>query len=145
MSSRSNCIILTIFYIIYTIFYGSGLKLQSFFILDWNIFIKVSMLIFPIYLLLLWKNAQTLSPSDFRGLYIPFLFWILIVLVFGGRSWRNFLVVDLPIVGLLTGLYLIKIPLTEKFKIKKSVSIILLLIICSLITIIHFMLPSLSP
>jgi hypothetical protein len=48
---------------------------------------------------------------------LTFLFWFLLTSVIGGKSGVNCFLIDIPIILLSFGIYLIKIPLTSLLKI----------------------------
>ena len=87
-------------------------------------------------------------PLDYHTLYIPFVFWIILIALTGGKSGTTFYVVELPIVVMSLGLYLLKFPLMSFFMMKNPVpvSFVLWVVICLLIigTGTHYLFPSIS-
>ena len=116
-------------------------------ILHWfEIFLRVSLIIVPIYIIVLWQVRDRIISLDYHTLYIPFIFWIILVALIGGKSGTNFYLVELPIVVMSLGLYLLKFPFITVFKIQNHlpVSIVLWVAICLLILATHYFLPVLS-
>jgi hypothetical protein len=144
-SRRYIFILLGIFYILYLLFFQLARGLDGFFKIShwWEIFLHVSLIIVPIYIIVLWQARDRMTPLDYHTLYIPFVFWIILVALTGGKSGTTFYIVELPIVVMSLGLYLLKFPLLSFFKMKNSIpiSVVLWVVICLLIIGTHYLFP----
>lgn len=135
-SNRYFFIILGILYVLY----ASAFILGRWFMASGKgILLHILFFLFPCYIFTLWKVRNKLVPLDYCTVYIPLLFWIIFINAVGGKSEGQFLV-ELAIVGILSGIYLLKIPVVEYFKIKKhwKISFILWFIIFILIVFFHY-------
>lgn len=101
---------MTVFYLLYlfALFLAGGFNNIA--ILNWSIFSKLLIVIFPIYFTILILNKYRLTASDAILIAIPILFWLLLTLIFhqGGKSITNSLVIEPEMVIIITGLYLLK-------------------------------------
>lgn len=133
-------------YIIYCVYFLIAVGFENFFyLLDWSIFSKLFLFIFPIYSYLFYKLKGSLKKYDYFFIFSPILFWIILISIVGGKSSMNALIVEPPIIGILSGIYLFKFVnkkntlgfVNHSFK----ASIIIYLLILTTITVIHFVLP----
>jgi hypothetical protein len=138
-------IFLIVLYVFYLGFFSALINLDSLICLDWKIFLKLFVIVFIVYIYIYNKYKRKFALIDYYALFIPFFFWLVLTSVFGGKSGTNFLIVEFPIVGILSGLYYIKFPIISRYQIKKPVyiSVVLLIAICILISVMYFLLPSL--
>lgn len=124
-------------YIIYFVYFLIAVGFEEFFyLLDWRIFPKLFLFILPIYSYLFYKLKGSLKKYDYFFMLSPILFWIILISIVGGKSSMNALIVEPPIIGIMSGIYLFKF-VNNTFK----MSIIIYLLILTMITVIHFVLP----
>lgn len=143
---RFDFIVMIIGYLVYVAVFWLADGFADFFnFLNWTIFFKLSLILIPSYIWTLWNMKAKLIPMDYCTVYIPFFFWIIFTGIVGGKSATNFLVVELPVVAILSGLYLLKVPIMSLFKIKNHLlmSISLWVVVCFLIVVVHYSIPSL--
>jgi len=110
---------LWITYFLYVWIFQSAQGFEDFFIINqrWQIISRISLVVFPVYIVVFWLLSKKLTVLDYRLLYLTFLFWFLLTSVIGGKSGVNCFLIDIPIILLSFGIYLIKIPLTSLLKI----------------------------
>ena len=116
---------LWITYFLYVWIFQSAQGFEDFFIINqrWQIISRISLVVFPVYIVVFWLLSKKLTVLDYRLLYLTFLFWFLLTSVIGGKSGVNCFLIDIPIILLSFGIYLIKIPLTSLLKIRVPLKI----------------------
>ena len=99
-------------------------------LLSWALFGKLLLVLAPLLVLYAWRQRSQLIALDYRMLWLPLLVWVVTSYVFKSVSWWLFqgraafgpygadkglanAMVELEIVALVTGLQLLRIPLTS--------------------------------
>ncbi|MFH2138354.1 MAG: hypothetical protein ABII88_07570 [Candidatus Omnitrophota bacterium] len=140
-SDKYFFIVLGMLYVLYFLIFVSLGGFNKFFSLwNWGIFLKIFLLLFPLYIAVIIKAKDKLTALDKKTVYVPVFYWLLFNFLVGYKGAANFLV-ELSIVGILSGAYLIKIPLSKHFKNQYMLTSILWIVICVLITATHFIMP----
>ena len=124
-----------------------GSRIEEFFEISigWDIISRIPVVVFPIYILFYWLLSKRLTVLDYRLLYLTFLFWFLVTSIIG-ESGYNYFLIDIPIILLSFGVYLIKIPLTSLLKINNvsRFSVLFWVGIFILIMNLHVVIPPLG-
>ena len=106
------------------------------------IFLKVYLIIYPIYLLIFFCNKKHIKWYDYFLFYYPIFFWFFLSLFLSGKTLAN-LVIDIPIMWLLSGLYLFKFPIVKKQRYDHSLltTFMIIAVFSVLITILYIVIP----
>ena len=133
-------------YVFYCIYFYLAVGLNDIFVINgWRIFSKLFLFVLPVYIFLLYKLEKRLNNYDYFFMFSPMLFWFILICIAGGKSGMNTLIVDLPIVGIISGMYLCKYLVQDNTSTNIinsfKLGIIIYILILILISIIHFLIP----
>ncbi len=137
--------ILSVLYILYCFYFFLAVGINEFFsIFNWMIFAKLGLFIFPIYIYMFYRFEDSARKHDHYLIFFPAVVWFILVCLMGGKSAMNVFIVELPIVGILSGIYFFKFLIVRKNKPNSLrwgalISFVIIAIIISL----HYMLPAL--
>ncbi len=104
----------TVLYILYVWFFCLGVGFGRFFEIDWLIFSKLLLFLFPVYIWLIYKS-ESFYFSDLFLILSPVFLWLLISIFISGKSGSNFYLIEPEFVLALSGIYLLKNPLIKLF------------------------------
>lgn len=140
--------ILCVLYLLYLTIYIYGGGINSLFdVFNWTIFPKLLLIVGPMYIYYLWRNKENMITLDYYLLFLPIAVWMLSFFIFNqNKGASNAIILEPSIVCLMTGAYLLRIPIARMgLSISNNmVAICLASIIASLAIIVSMSIPPIA-
>ncbi len=105
---------------------------------------KIFLLVAPLYIFYVWRCRHRLRRLDYHMVYIPFAVWYAAFVTIGDLNKGLFnAIVELPTVGLLSGFYLLRFPITARWSRVNAgrVGTILCLVVVALAVVVAWLFP----